>query len=68
MNVTIANYTSVFLHGRNMIRATLYDPEGKPLLTGVLPTLLMTVKQHGYVLTNPAEVLDTVVMKFGHGA
>jgi len=68
MKVTISNYSSLFLHGRNVIRATLYDSDGKPIAMDVLPNLLVQIKQQKHTLVNAVEVLEEVVMKFGAGA
>jgi len=68
MNVTIANYNLAYMHGRNVITATIYDLERKPLLTAALPTLLQRIKAEGHTLMNPMDVLEQVVMTFGAGA
>ena len=68
MNITISNYNLSYYNGRNVINATIYDMENKPLMTDVLTNLLLKVKKEKHVVMNPMEILETVVLKFGAGA
>lgn len=67
-NVTISNLNFAWLYGRNVITATMYDMEDKPLVNDSLANLLSRVKQQKLTLMNPTDVLEEVVMKFGAGA